>query len=268
MKCLFCRSNQIKEKFVSALEQVEYVICGKCGCHSQDNPMDTNYNENYWEGDVIDPDGKKRNFIEEKDFKIKNWYGDITKFTNKFINAKVLDVGCGLGFLLSSLKTQYKTGIEASSFCVDFIKKNFKDISIYRGESHNLNKILDNMKFDVIIAYHVIEHLDDPVDFIQNLKMKLNKSGKLIIGTPCVDSLSSRYFGKNYRLYNKSHKIILNEKSLKKLFKDNGFKIIKVEKPFFKTAYNNFSNFIRLFNKSKISPPFYGSIITIYAELN
>ena len=268
MKCLFCKSDQFKEKFVSSLEQVEYFICSECGCHSQTNPIDTNYNENYWEGDVIDPDGKKRNFIEEKDFKIKNWYGDITEFTNNFSDPKVLDVGCGLGFLLSSFKTKYKTGIEASNFCVDFIKKNFQDIHILKGGNDDLNRILSNTKFDIIIAYHVIEHLDDPVDFIKNLKMKLNKSGKLIIGTPCIGSLISKYFGKNYRLYNKSHKILLNEKSLKQLFEKNGFKIVKIEKPFFKTAYNNFSNFVRLFNKNKISPPFYGSIITIYAELN
>ena len=48
----------------------------------------------------------------------------------------------------------------------------------------------------------------------------------------------------------------------------NSFEIIKIEKPFFKTEYNTLKNFLRLFNPFKLSPPYYGSIVTIYSKLN
>ena len=57
-----------------------------------------------------------------------------------------------------------------------------------------------------------MEHLNDPNKFIKNIKNRLNKSGKIIIGTPIIETFLSNYFNKNYRLYNKSHKIIFNEK--------------------------------------------------------
>jgi hypothetical protein len=55
-------------------------------------------------------------------------------------------------------------------------------------------------------------------------------------------------------------------KSLKYLHNNNNLKITKIEKPYFKTDYFNFENIMRLFNNKKISPPFYGSIVTIYSE--
>ena len=94
----------------------------------------------------------------------------------------------------------------------------------------------------------------------------MKKNGKLIVGTPLIGTIISNYFGKNYRNYSKDHEILFNLKILKKLLNDNNFKIIRIEKPFFKTDYFNFINILRLFNNKKISPPYYGSIATIYSE--
>ena len=265
MKCLYCNSNEFIKKFISLNESVEYFICKKCKCHNHTQNIDFDYNENYWDGEIVDPDGNKRNLIAERENKLKNWYGDIPNFINKFDNPKVLDVGCGLGFLLSAVKSKFRTGLETSSFAIKYIKEHFPEIEIITGDTDDLRKI-DN-KFDIIIAYHVLEHLNDPNKFIKNIKNRLNKSGKIIIGTPIIETFLSNYFNKNYRLYNKSHKIIFNEKTLKKIFEENNLEIIKIEKPFFKTNYFNLTNILRLFNKNKLSPPFYGSIITIYGEL-
>ena len=143
-------------------------------------------------------------------------------------------------------------------------KKNYKDINIYNLYSSAINEIEET--FDIIMVYHVIEHLDDPIKFMKDIKLKLNKNGKVIIGTPLIGGLISNYFGKNYRLYNQSHEILFNIKSLKELHALNNLKITRIEKPFFKTDYFNIENIIRLFNNKRLSPPFYGSIVTIYSE--
>ena len=163
-----------------------------------------------------------------------------------------------------SLKTKYKFGLEASKYACDSIKEYDSNINIFNLNSDNLNDIKET--FDIIIAYHVIEHVNDPNKFLQNIKSKLKKGGKLIIGTPLIGTLISNHFGKNYRLYNEGHEILFNIRSLKKLHFDHGFKIINVERPFFKTDYFTIQNLLRLFDNTKISPPFYGSIVTIYSE--
>ena len=44
-------------------------------------------------------------------------------------------------------------------------------------------------KFDLIIMYEVIEHLDSPAVAVQNLCAQLNPGGKLVISTPNPNSL-------------------------------------------------------------------------------
>jgi len=43
-------------------------------------------------------------------------------------------------------------------------------------------------------------------------------------------------------------------------------KILKKEYPFFKTDYFNIKNIFKIFDTRKISPAFYGNIMTLYGE--
>ena len=118
------------------------------------------------------------------------------------------------------------------------------------------------------MLYHVIEHLENPKKAINLLKKKLKVGGTLIIGTPIVETYIQKIFGRFYRQYKKGHIFLFNLDSLKKTLKDQSFTIHKIEKPFFKTKYNTLENFFKLFRINKISPPYYGSIVTVYAKLN
>ena len=122
MSCLNCKSTKVKKKFKSLYKSVSYSICAECGCHYQDPLIRYDYtSENFWKRS-IDPDGKFRDSTKEKEFKIKNWYGDAINFTNKFSNIDVLDIGCGLGFFLSSLnKSINKYGLEESKFAIEYL---------------------------------------------------------------------------------------------------------------------------------------------------
>jgi 2-polyprenyl-3-methyl-5-hydroxy-6-metoxy-1,4-benzoquinol methylase len=257
-KLQFCKIKKIFKSY----NQVNYVICKECGCHYQNPVIKTDYSKSYWQVSS-DPDGVKRNFQEERVDKIKNFYGNSINLINKNKNIKVLDVGCGMGFFLSSLNsTIEKYGIEESQYAVDFIKNNFKDIIIKKG---NINDVYNlKLNFDVIMFYHVIEHLESPSKSIEILKNKLNNKGLLILGTPNIGSFFSKFFGGNYRNYNPQHLCLYNLGALRLLMEKNNFYIEKIEKPFFGTKYNNFNNFFRLFNPKKISPPFYNSIVTLY----
>ena len=267
MSCLNCKSVKIKKKFISLYKSIKYSICGDCGCHYQNPLINYDYKEDtFWQNNQIDPDGIERNHIHERDFKLKNWYGETVNYINSFQNVSILDVGCGLGYFLSALNNKIqKYGIEESEFALNFIKKNFSDVKTFKGSFEILPKI--NQKFDFVMLYHVIEHLYEPEKCIQFIKNKLKKDGILILGTPQVDTLISNFFGGNYRLYNTSHPILFNFKSLKNLLETNSFEIFKIEKPFWKTDYCTTKNLLKVLNPFKLSPPFYGSIITVYAKL-
>lgn len=265
MSCTFCKSSVVQKK-IKTYKGINYNICGKCGCHYQNPIIKTDYiSDAYWTCET-DPDGNKRRLIDERELRIKNLFGDSVSFVNKFENIDILDYGCGLGFFLSALTNKInKFGIEKSHYAKNYIEKNFPDINILQGGEQELQT--SEKKFDIIFCHHVIEHVDDPLKLFELLKSKLKKKGILILATPIVNSFLSNYFGGNFRHYIPGHITLFPLKCLKNLLFENSFKILKIEKPYFKTDYFTFANVMRLFNPKKLSPPYRGSIMTIYAQL-
>lgn len=224
------------------------------------------FSENYW-GLIKDPDGKKRNRLSvlEKNNHVKD-----TKYISKFINAyfrnkNFLDIGCGLGYFLSSIKSEkkYLYGTELDDFAV---KKASKYGKIFKGKLKKIN--FKKNFFDVILMHHVIEHLKKPEDDIVIIKKILKKNGFLIIATPDFDSGAARLFKNKYRLLNdKTHVSLFSNDSMHRFLRDNNFEILKVEYPFFDTRFFSKKNLINLLNKKiKVSPPFYGNYMTFFCK--
>ena len=106
MNCPNCNNSNYSKKFTS-YSKVDYKNCNYCGCVYQDPIIKLNYSDDYWQG-AVDPDGVRRNFLNERDFKIKNWYGNAINFVNKLKDVSILDIGCGLGYFLSALNGSIK----------------------------------------------------------------------------------------------------------------------------------------------------------------
>ena len=190
------------------------------------------YEDDYW-GTVKDPDGNKRNLLEEWDQQVKN-LKHITDFIEMIEPGKVLDIGCGPGFLLSAISNKWdkygvdisKTALEQCSkfsktYCGDLVKFNFKE---------NI--------FDLVVMNHVIEHLSEPLKYIIEVKRILKSKGVFILATPDFDSGCARYFRNNFRmLHDKGHISLFTSFSLLKMLEDYGFEIIHVEYPFFNTIW-------------------------------
>jgi 2-polyprenyl-3-methyl-5-hydroxy-6-metoxy-1,4-benzoquinol methylase len=121
-------------------------------------------------------------------------------------------------------------------------------------------------KYDVVVCYHVIEHIKFPGLFMENICKLLKPGGVLIIGTPNMNSFAARLFKGNFRLFDEAHVSLFNSHNLEWLLKQNNLTIFRKEYPFFKTEYFTLKNLFRLFQTNKPSPPFYGNIMTMYAE--
>lgn len=100
--------------------------------------------------------------------------------------AKLLEVGSGLGYLTYSLdKAGYNVqGLELSSVAVAEATKQFGNL--YRCK--DALTLADNGEhFDVILLTEVIEHLMEPVTFLQKLGKLLNPGGCILVTTPNKD---------------------------------------------------------------------------------
>ncbi len=186
----------------------------------------------------------------------------------KKTNPSIIDLGCGFGFFLSAFGKKWnKHGVEISKKAKSYSKKwgTIHESSLVK--KINLKKINSGKKFDFVFSYHVIEHLSKPEKFIENCHDILKNDGYLILGTPNFDSGCARRFKNNYRFYkDKTHISLFSESSLSRLLQDKGFKILAVDFPYFDTNHFNKKNFNRLTNTNKVSPPFYGNIMTFYCK--
>ncbi|PIN70097.1 hypothetical protein COV93_02875 [Candidatus Woesearchaeota archaeon CG11_big_fil_rev_8_21_14_0_20_43_8] len=83
---------------------------------------------------------------------------------------KILDVGCGTGDLLSSLKAKNGMGIDISPGMVNIAKKRFKHYSTLKFKVSAAENLRLNQTFDIIILADVLEHVTSVEKTIQSVR--------------------------------------------------------------------------------------------------
>jgi len=108
----------------------------------------------------------------------------------------VLEVGCGDGYMLNSLREQgwNAVGIERTPEMAEFARTQL-GLEVY---STGVRDIPEHQKFDAIILFQVLEHIAEPTAMLQDLAERLTPNGKLIIGVPNFDSWQRVFAGKNW----------------------------------------------------------------------
>lgn len=150
---------------------------------------------------------------------------DIIPFSGE---GKILDIGCGNGRYLLTLKKQgWQTyGIEQSP----------KSSKYARDVLHlevNTGDLLDSKYqaefFDVITMWHSLEHLYEPILTLKEAKRILKDDGLLIIAVPNVDSFAAKVFKKYwYQLEIPIHLIAFTPDSITRMLDAAGFKAKKI----------------------------------------
>jgi SAM-dependent methyltransferase len=144
-------------------------------------------------------------------------------FTNNDEPPSALDVGCATGTLLDFLRGRgwRVTGIEISP-CAEYGRETRKlDIRNIPLEDNNFNPDC----FDAVFASHLIEHLNDPLSFLCEVRRILKNEGFLFITTPNIYSFQYCLFGSNWRSAIFDHLYLFSIKTLPLLLEKAGFQI-------------------------------------------
>lgn len=106
-------------------------------------------------------------------------------------NPRVLDIGCGRGLLLRAFQRQgcEVMGTEFSDGACKFARE-VLSIPVKVGLIHELK--FPDQSFDVVIMWHVLEHVSDPRPTLAEVSRILRPGGIFLVGVPDFGSPEAR----------------------------------------------------------------------------
>lgn len=143
----------------------------------------------------------------------------------------LLDVGCAEGIFLLGVQENSNwqaEGVEIIDGAVEFARQRL-GITVYHGTLDTLSGMAG--RFDFIRMNNVIEHVQDPVRFLEKANQLLKISGRVYCSTP--NGFQDGHFLKtaNQRGFKfnllENHFFYYHPRTLRRIFESCGFKIIK-----------------------------------------
>lgn len=139
-------------------------------------------------------------------------------------NRDVLDFGCGSGgFLLKARSKAHSImGIELEARLYPHFQTNGLEVF------QSIDELPSDQNFDLITAFHVVEHLEDPATMLEKLAKKLRGGGRIVIEVPSsADALLTLYYNVPFSefTYWRCHLYLFNAANLPLLVKKAGLKL-------------------------------------------
>ncbi|MBF0381068.1 MAG: class I SAM-dependent methyltransferase [Magnetococcales bacterium] len=143
------------------------------------------------------------------------------------LDSHILDVGCGAGgrfFALKECGFNNVAGLEPNIPHELSYDNGFK---VYKSQITNFKS---NHLFDLITFFSSFEHIANPLETLQGVKMLLALGGRCLIKIPVFPSLAWEMYKENWvQLDAPRHLFLYSIKSLEILVKKAGFAIQRVE---------------------------------------
>lgn len=107
----------------------------------------------------------------------KELYDSVASFLNS--NDKIVDLGCGAGRLLRSLKSSKKyIGMDFSTKRIQFAREAFRGRNFKVGDITKFDDLYLN--FDTFVLVEVLEHINDDIGVIGNIPL----GSKVVMANP------------------------------------------------------------------------------------
>ena len=228
MKCYLCGSEKHfqREGKVRDNPNIKILECIECGLVFLDTQ---NTSEEYYQQGNMHNQQEVYKLTGRTDFINDMWIFNKARLDfclNYIIGKDILDFGSGYaGFLIQAKEfAKSVTGVELEEQVAPVYEQ--YNIPLMRNLANNGGG--GQNKNDVITAFHLIEHLQDPIEILQQLASLLKENGKMIIEVPNAnDALLTIYHNKAFQefTYWSPHLYLYNTHTLRKLGEKAGLKV-------------------------------------------
>lgn len=233
-KCIICFSSERVKSYYKCIDY-EVVKCSSCGLvfvnkEFPDNCKVESFSEIH------------RTVYANLEKELKETARQYLELMSNYIAPPktLLDIGCSYGYFMEVAKERgYDVyGVDIQKVMVEKVRE--KGLTAYWG---GINELKEDLKFDIITAWNVIEHLNDPKEFLFSVRRHLNQNGFLFIETPNNESLAKALSIVYFRLTKPDkrhlkdalhrpyggHSFDFSPKNIGVLLNKTGFHVLKIQ---------------------------------------
>ncbi|MCU7550804.1 class I SAM-dependent methyltransferase [Chitinophagaceae bacterium LB-8] len=244
--CPVCNSTSIhplltvKDESVSG-EQFVIWQCEQCSLRfTQDVPDETSIGPYYKSPDYISHTNINKGLLNKLYQGVRNFTlnqkANLLIHTTGLKQGSMLDVGCGIGAFINVMKNKgwQVEGAEPDEDARRLAKELFQ-LSIKQPSA-----LFDfrPSSFDAISLWHVLEHVHDLHNYVEQLKTLLKENGQLFIAVPNYQSLDSEIYRLKWAAYDvPRHLYHFTPQAIQVLMKQHGMKVTAKKPMWFDSFY-------------------------------
>ncbi len=173
----------------------------------------------------------------------------------------ILDVGCGTGAFLACMKEAKWsfTGLEPDATARQKAKELY---GLHLEETEEFVR-LPEKSFDAITMWHVLEHVHDLHEYIQQLKNLLKPEGKIFIAVPNYTSYDAAVYKEFWAAYDvPRHLHHFSPRSMQTLISKHGMKIHSIKPMWYDSVYVSLLSEQYKTGKSRIANAFFSGFLS------
>jgi len=210
-----------------------FVACGTCGLVQQ-NPqseaasVQERYGASYLEYEIANQTAfRDLELLALEELRLRAAAsGLFARAESESRRPRALDVGCATGALLDALRERgwEPQGAEICAPMAEYGRLRYR-LPIHSGSLESAR--FPDGRFELVHASHLIEHLNAPGLFLDEVGRVLASDGLVVLTTPNVSSLQARLFGAAWRSAINDHLYLFSRRSLEKLLSAHGFRPLR-----------------------------------------
>jgi 2-polyprenyl-3-methyl-5-hydroxy-6-metoxy-1,4-benzoquinol methylase len=223
--CKICGSTNIR--LLSTKERAHYYLCRDCALIFQHPPPQPNAMQAY--ADEQYTSGLYRDYVEARSMKLAHFRRRLQSLQPLSPAGRLLDIGCSCGYFLEvAAESGYDVhGIEFSPGAIAAAHSSIRP-RIMRGRLEDLPADQAG-SFDVVSAFDLIEHIDEPQPFLRKVSRLLKSGGHVLISTPDSEHFLRFVMGARWpMLQPMQHLSIFSRRSLRLALEQSGFTNIRI----------------------------------------
>lgn len=246
-RCKICESTNVR--VYARKQKVVYYICKDCLCIYEDPPVDSAtrilYANEEYQGGVY------QDYVEAREMKLDHFRGRL-KTLHRVISEKpltMLDIGCGCGYFMevASAFGHDVHGLEFSARAIAAAPELVRP-KIFQADVETLSRCNAQL-YDLVVAFDLIEHLDDPIGFLKQVNTLLKEGGSVAVTTPDTKHFLRSLMGSHWPpLAPMQHLCLFSRDSISIALQKAGFRIQAMQPAFKVLSIDYLMRQIRIHN--------------------